>query len=94
MDRMIACNPHFVRCIKPNTNKAPQDFNDGFVLAQLRYTGASFPQVKSHVIVFQVCSRQRAFAEKDTPFVLDLKNSSNDSASWHLDHRPKLRRGP
>ncbi|XP_072050806.1 LOW QUALITY PROTEIN: myosin-IIIb-like [Amphiura filiformis] len=32
-------NPHFVRCIKPNTTKAPKAFEDKYVNAQLRYTG-------------------------------------------------------
>ncbi|XP_022097396.1 myosin-IIIb-like isoform X2 [Acanthaster planci] len=32
-------NPHFVRCIKPNTSKSAKLFEDKFVTAQLRYTG-------------------------------------------------------
>ncbi|XP_006819085.1 myosin-IIIb-like [Saccoglossus kowalevskii] len=39
MERMAVCNPHFVRCIKPNTAKAANKFEDQFVLVQLRYCG-------------------------------------------------------
>ncbi|EED91560.1 predicted protein, partial [Thalassiosira pseudonana CCMP1335] len=31
--------PHYVRCIKPNTTKAPNVFDSGEVLRQLRYAG-------------------------------------------------------
>eukprot|EP00117_Sycon_ciliatum_P037106 scpid24935/ scgid27816/ Myosin-IIIa len=39
MEKMNQCNPHFIRCIKPNMGKRPNDFQDDFVIAQLRYTG-------------------------------------------------------
>ena len=31
--------PHYIRCIKPNLKKAPNNFNAGEVLKQLRYSG-------------------------------------------------------
>ena len=31
--------PHFIRCIKPNTNKASKEFNAPMTLTQLRYAG-------------------------------------------------------
>lgn len=39
IERMTACYPHFVRCIKPNETQSPNDFKDSFVETQLRYTG-------------------------------------------------------
>lgn len=39
MDKMAQASPHFVRCIKPNHAKAPQNFQDELVTKQLRYTG-------------------------------------------------------
>ncbi|XP_073944850.1 unconventional myosin-XV-like [Choristoneura fumiferana] len=39
LDSMSRCNPWFVRCIKPNTDKSPMKFDMPCVLAQLRYTG-------------------------------------------------------
>ena len=37
--KMMACNPHFVRCIKPNLAQAPDNFVPEFVKVQLGYTG-------------------------------------------------------
>lgn len=31
--------PHYIRCIKPNLKKAPNNFNAGEILKQLRYSG-------------------------------------------------------
>ncbi|KAJ8681733.1 hypothetical protein QAD02_017525 [Eretmocerus hayati] len=39
LESMTQCNPWFVRCIKPNTEKAPMKFDMPCVLEQLRYTG-------------------------------------------------------
>ena len=39
VDKMTACYPHFVRCIKPNQRQVPDDFEDEFVRTQLGYTG-------------------------------------------------------
>ena len=36
---MNTCTPHFVRCIKPNLDKAPDLFKLDLVTKQLRYTG-------------------------------------------------------
>ncbi|KAI5608023.1 myosin-IIIa isoform 2 [Silurus asotus] len=37
--RMVAGQPHFVRCIKPNNDRQAQKFDREKVLIQLRYTG-------------------------------------------------------
>lgn len=39
IDRMTACFPHFIRCIKPNLHQQPNNFIDDFVRKQLAYTG-------------------------------------------------------
>eukprot|EP00039_Didymoeca_costata_P018953 m.335673 g.335673 ORF g.335673 m.335673 type:complete len:1187 (+) comp17648_c0_seq1:145-3705(+) len=39
IDRMTACYPHFIRCIKPNFHQRKEEFVDDFVMTQLRYTG-------------------------------------------------------
>ncbi|XP_060080055.1 myosin-IIIb-like [Ylistrum balloti] len=37
--KMVAGTPHFVRCIRPNANKHPDEFDSEKVTIQLRYTG-------------------------------------------------------
>ena len=39
METLNQANPFFVRCIKSNTQKQPNNFDDMLVLVQLRYTG-------------------------------------------------------
>ncbi|XP_046399408.1 unconventional myosin-XV isoform X2 [Ischnura elegans] len=39
LESMSRCNPWFVRCVKPNSDKAPMKFDMPVVLEQLRYTG-------------------------------------------------------
>jgi len=39
MTRLEMTDPYFVRCIKPNMNKAPNNFERDIVLTQLQYTG-------------------------------------------------------
>mmetsp|Transcript_35727 Transcript_35727/g.93386 ORF Transcript_35727/g.93386 Transcript_35727/m.93386 type:complete len:1264 (-) Transcript_35727:548-4339(-) len=39
MLRMGACDPHFIRCIKPNQRKLPRAWEQKMVLRQLTYTG-------------------------------------------------------
>ncbi|CAH2231979.1 jg4040 [Pararge aegeria aegeria] len=39
LESMSRCNPWFVRCIKPNTDKSAMKFDMPCVLSQLRYTG-------------------------------------------------------
>ncbi|XP_048223998.1 unconventional myosin-X isoform X1 [Perognathus longimembris pacificus] len=39
MATLSASNPFFVRCIKPNTQKMPDQFDQAVVLNQLRYSG-------------------------------------------------------
>lgn len=39
MTEMTAAQPHFIRCIKPNLKKIPNDYNDEQITKQLKYTG-------------------------------------------------------
>eukprot|EP00041_Stephanoeca_diplocostata_P037667 m.1434728 g.1434728 ORF g.1434728 m.1434728 type:complete len:1628 (-) comp25081_c2_seq18:2295-7178(-) len=39
IDNMSKCEPHFVRCIKPNHALRPRDFQGDLVMVQLKYTG-------------------------------------------------------
>ncbi|CAI7988969.1 Unconventional myosin-IXa [Geodia barretti] len=39
METLERTNPHFIRCIKSNSRKAPCQFDEDLVLRQLRYTG-------------------------------------------------------
>lgn len=39
MKTLTACNPYFVRCIKPNDLKKPNMFDNELCVRQLRYTG-------------------------------------------------------
>ena len=39
MQKMLSCDAHFVRCIKPNMEQKKNNFVDKFVDDQLRYTG-------------------------------------------------------
>uniref|UniRef100_A0A8C5PTG6 non-specific serine/threonine protein kinase n=1 Tax=Leptobrachium leishanense TaxID=445787 RepID=A0A8C5PTG6_9ANUR len=39
LSKMVAGQPHFVRCIKPNNDRLPNKFDREKVLVQLRYTG-------------------------------------------------------
>jgi len=36
MEKVLSCEVHFVRCIKPNRHQAPDEFNPDLVLTQLR----------------------------------------------------------
>lgn len=39
MDTLNQANPFFIRCIKSNANKVPNEFDEETVQRQLRYTG-------------------------------------------------------
>mmetsp|Transcript_3502 Transcript_3502/g.4001 ORF Transcript_3502/g.4001 Transcript_3502/m.4001 type:complete len:1011 (-) Transcript_3502:100-3132(-) len=39
IENLSKCEPHYIRCIKPNDKKRPGDFNDERVAHQVRYLG-------------------------------------------------------
>ena len=39
MEKMLSCDPHFIRCIKPNQRNFPREVEQAFVERQLRSTG-------------------------------------------------------
>ena len=39
MKKLATCTPHFVRCIKPNMQKVPGNYDEENVKIQLSYTG-------------------------------------------------------
>ncbi|ESO07178.1 hypothetical protein HELRODRAFT_170488 [Helobdella robusta] len=39
IEKMLAAQPHFIRCIKPNAMKQASNFNEKMVTEQLNYTG-------------------------------------------------------
>ncbi|XP_072353285.1 myosin-IIIb [Scyliorhinus torazame] len=39
MEKMFTANPHFIRCVKPNINKLPNQLDSNIFMDQLRYNG-------------------------------------------------------
>ncbi|ORZ34063.1 P-loop containing nucleoside triphosphate hydrolase protein [Catenaria anguillulae PL171] len=36
---LMQCQPNYIRCIKPNQNRSPREFDDGMCLHQVKYLG-------------------------------------------------------
>jgi len=56
MKTLLACRPHYIRCIKPNENKKANTFDDPLVEHQVRYLG----------LVENVRVRRAGFANRQT----------------------------
>ncbi|UJR31428.1 hypothetical protein I4U23_018921 [Adineta vaga] len=39
VEKLMTCQPHYVRCIKPNENQAPGEWNNSRVVEQVKYLG-------------------------------------------------------
>ncbi|XP_016385335.1 unconventional myosin-X-like isoform X1 [Sinocyclocheilus rhinocerous] len=97
MSTLSASNPFFVRCIKPNNSKMPNQFEQSVVLNQLRYSGM-LETVKIRRSGFPVrrtfkdfCARyyvlMRGLVLSDDPkgrCLLLLQLYDNSSAEWQL----------
>ncbi|KAE8290503.1 Unconventional myosin-X Unconventional myosin-10 [Larimichthys crocea] len=97
MATLSTSNPFFIRCIKPNTHKMPDQFDQTLVLNQLRYSGmletvkirrTGFP-IRRHFQDF--CSRYKVLM-RDVMLPDDPKGSciqllhlyDSSSADWQL----------
>ncbi|XP_058493270.1 unconventional myosin-X [Solea solea] len=97
MATLSTSNPYFIRCIKPNTHKMPEQFDQSVVLKQLRYSGM-LETVKIRRTGFPIrrpfqefCSRykvlMRGALSLDDPrgrCVQLLQHYDSSSAEWQL----------
>uniref|UniRef100_T1JBR9 Unconventional myosin-XV n=1 Tax=Strigamia maritima TaxID=126957 RepID=T1JBR9_STRMM len=70
VENMTRCNPWFVRCIKPNNEKAPMNFDMAIVLEQLRYTGM-LETIKIRKMGYPVRMKFQQFCERYRCLVRD-----------------------
>ncbi|XP_065559306.1 unconventional myosin-XV-like isoform X1 [Artemia franciscana] len=63
LESMSKCNPWFVRCLKPNSDKIPMKFDMPVVLEQLRYTGM-LETIRIRKTGYPVRMRYSHFAER------------------------------
>ena len=74
MDKLRSCEPHYVRCIKPNDAKKPREIETDRVAHQVQYLGlvenvrvrragycyrASFREVRRVIILLRSRGRQQ-----------------------------------
>ncbi|CAG2195488.1 DFNB30 [Mytilus edulis] len=74
MSKMVAGTPHFVRCIRPNADNLPDQFDNEKVTVQLRYTG-----------VLETTRIRR----RDTLIEFLLLNLLGDIICWYLVMKKK-----
>ncbi|XP_071955935.1 unconventional myosin-X-like isoform X3 [Antedon mediterranea] len=80
MSTLSACNPYFVRCIKPNSTKAPNAFEKTLTLNQLRYSGM-LETVKIRRAGFPVRRLFDDFVRRYRPLL------GKDTQSSHSQHK-------
>ncbi|XP_039291022.1 unconventional myosin-XV [Nilaparvata lugens] len=63
LESMSKCNPWFVRCVKPNNDKAAMKFDMPIVLEQLRYSGM-LETIRIRKLGYPIRVRFQEFAER------------------------------
>ncbi|XP_051910752.1 myosin-IIIa isoform X2 [Hippocampus zosterae] len=77
LSKMVAGQPHFVRCIKPNNDRQPNKFDREKVLVQLRYTG-----------ILETAKIRRQGYSHRVPFANFLKRYH--IVAFHADEEPAV----
>jgi myosin heavy subunit len=82
MSTLNATQPHYIRCIKPNQSKVPDDFIPSMVLEQLRYSGV-FEAVKIRKSGFTFRYSHENFFKKFRACAPDLiKTTARNPAAY------------
>ena len=75
VEELDSCEPHFVRCIKPNTRSLAQLFDAPMVMSQIRYTGlAQVCRIRQSG--YPVCLELEAFEKRVRRACLELESST------------------
>uniref|UniRef100_A0A8C2K773 Uncharacterized protein n=1 Tax=Cyprinus carpio TaxID=7962 RepID=A0A8C2K773_CYPCA len=100
MEKMFAAGPHFVRCIKPNRSKQPDQLDSKLVMDQLRYNGL-METIRIRRDGFSWRPKFREFAERLVCSCMSILNSTQLSGwkcgssrlffkYWHQEELSRL----
>ncbi|XP_037094410.1 unconventional myosin-XV-like isoform X2 [Pollicipes pollicipes] len=93
LESMTKCNPWFIRCVKPNAEKAAMKFDMPVVLEQLRYTGM-LDTIRIRQLGYPVRLRFAQFADRYRgllPERLPRGTPARDVARMILESNPESR---
>ena len=62
MELLNLSNPHFVRCVKPNTAKSARTFDDKYVTAQVSLCSIPHRDLMNPQFGFQISANMKHFA--------------------------------